>query len=671
MRAAEWLKRFEEASNERRLTGSNEAAMILRNLQKEIYSQTMDIVNKGSYMAEDGSIVTLPDWKEMAENSVLYSEPIILDTRAFPLYNTEVKVENTDCLIAANNLKLQGLNPIVLNMASSKNPGGGVMGGAGAQEENLFRRSNLFKSMYQFAQYAEEYGLKRSVKQYPLDKNYGGVYTPNAVVFRGTQATGYPLFKQPHVLSFVAVAALSHPKLIKGRLAPEEVIITKNKIRTIFRIALKHGHDSMVLGAFGCGAFCNPPAHIAVLFHEVMDEKEFKNHFQVITFAIIEDHNSRKGHNPEGNFVPFQREFHNHKNDNKQEDSLKNMEFKKIKVTAVNLDIKKSITITADMNAISKCPTESAVKKALENQILESKVFQKEDLPKLKYQGRKDVLDEWKVIRPAVAEQAAKEFEVLNNIGQRVTPDNITKLGASEVFVFGSNARGLHGGGAARYAMEHFGAVMGEGHGLHGKSYAIDSMSGLAILAEEVKTFADFAKANPRKTFLVTAIGCGIAGYHESEIAPLFECCRNICNITLPASFWDIIGAPSCNDYDLDRFLVAQERDYPYALEEIRNGMKQGHWIWYIFPQQKGLGHSYNSEYYGLDGLEEAKAYLQHPVLGKRLREICEALLDNKGKDIRFIMGSSIDVIKLKTSMELFDLASPHDIFNKVLRTFF
>lgn len=347
------------------------------------------------------------------------------------------------------------------------------------------------------------------------------------------------------------------------------------------------------------------------------------------------------------------------------------MEFKKIKVTAVNLDIKKSITITADMKSISKCPTEGAVKKALEDQILESRVFKKEDLPKLKYQGRKDVLTEWKAIRPAVIELEAKESEVLNNIGQRVTPDNITKLGTSEVFVFGSNAKGLHGGGAARYAMEHFGAVMGEGHGMHGKSYAIDSMSGLAIMAEEVKTFAEFAKANPRKTFLVTAIGCGIAGYHESEIAPLFECCKDICNITLPASFWDVIGAPSYNDYDLNRFLVAQERDYHYALEEMRNGRKQGHWIWYIFPQQKGLGHSYNSEYYGLDGLDEAKAYIQHPVLGKRLREICQALLDNKGKDISYIMGSNIDAIKLKSSMQLFDLASPNDIFNKVIRTFF
>ena len=123
--------------------------------------------------------------------------------------------------------------------------------------------------------------------------------------------------------------------------------------------------------------------------------------------------------------------------------------------------------------------------------------------------------------------------------------------------------------------------------------------------------------------------------------------------------------------YDLQRFLTAQERDYPEALEEMRNGRKTGHWIWYIFPQQKGLGHSYNSQYYGLDGLDEAKAYLQHPVLGQRLREICQALLDNRHKSIRHIMGSDIDVLKLQTSMQLFDLASPNDIFDKVLRAFF
>lgn len=129
---------------------------------------------------------------------------------------------------------------------------------------------------------------------------------------------------------------------------------------------------------------------------------------------------------------------------------------------------------------------------------------------------------------------------------------------------------------------------------------------------------------------------------------------------------------PSAKEYDLERFLTAQAADYADALDDIRNGRKRGHWIWYIFPQQKGLGHSYNSEYYGLDGIDEARAYLAHPVLGARLREISEALLIHEGKrDIDAIMGSSIDVLKLQTCMNLFNRVSPNDIFEKVLDAFF
>ena len=129
---------------------------------------------------------------------------------------------------------------------------------------------------------------------------------------------------------------------------------------------------------------------------------------------------------------------------------------------------------------------------------------------------------------------------------------------------------------------------------------------------------------------------------------------------------------PSAKEYDLERFVTAQAADYADALDDIRNGRKRGHWIWYIFPQQKGLGHSYNSEYYGLDGIDEARAYLAHPVLGARLREISEALLIHEGKrDIDTIMGSSIDALKLQTCMNLFNRVSPNDIFEKVLDAFF
>ena len=90
----------------------------------------------------------------------------------------------------------------------------------------------------------------------------------------------------------------------------------------------------------------------------------------------------------------------------------------------------------------------------------------------------------------------------------------------------------------------------------------------------------------------------------------------------------DIIGCPKAQQprYDLLRFLEAQEIAYTQALSELKEGRKQSHWIWYIFPQQKGLGHSYNSKYYGLDGEGEARAYVEHEILGDRLRECCKAL---------------------------------------------
>ncbi|TFD70557.1 A1S_2505 family phage non-structural protein [Cryobacterium fucosi] len=111
----------------------------------------------------------------------------------------------------------------------------------------------------------------------------------------------------------------------------------------------------------------------------------------------------------------------------------------------------------------------------------------------------------------------------------------ITKLAPGEVFVFGSNAAGWHGGGAAATALEEFGAVWGEGHGLHGQSYAIDSMSGFETLAAEVATFLGFAATHPELTFLVTEVGCGIAGYSPAEVAPLFG--GAAANVLLPERF--------------------------------------------------------------------------------------------------------------------------------------
>ena len=168
----------------------------------------------------------------------------------------------------------------------------------------------MFRSLYQFAPYAEQYGIARSACQYPMDGNFGGIYTPSATVFREEEKNGFRLMDEPRKLCFIAVAGINRPRLnLDGTIADDLVEIVRNKIRTILRIGLVHGHDSLVLGALGCGAFRNPPAHVAQLFHEVFLEKEFADKYRRIVFAILEDHNSHRQHNREGNYLPFKSKF--------------------------------------------------------------------------------------------------------------------------------------------------------------------------------------------------------------------------------------------------------------------------------------------------------------------------------------------------------------------------
>lgn len=121
---------------------------------------------------------------------------------------------------------------------------------------------------------------------------------------------------------------------------------------------------------------------------------------------------------------------------------------------------------------------------------------------------------------------------------------------------------------------------------------------------------------------------------------------------------------------DLNRFHIAQSMSYDKALGEIKKGIKTSHWMWYIFPQLKGLGKSPTSQFYGISNLEEAKAYLDDEILGPRLKEITNALLNHSNKRIETILGD-IDSKKLKSSMTLFDIISPNDVFQVALETFF
>lgn len=125
---------------------------------------------------------------------------------------------------------------------------------------------------------------------------------------------------------------------------------------------------------------------------------------------------------------------------------------------------------------------------------------------------------------------------------KRYTEEQITTLAPNEIFVFGSNIQGYHGGGAARMALNKFGAVWGKGDGLQGQSYAIPTMEGgVETIRPFVDKFISFASKHPEYTFLVTRIGCGIAGFTDGEIAPLFQNAISITNIILPKTFADVL----------------------------------------------------------------------------------------------------------------------------------
>ncbi len=121
---------------------------------------------------------------------------------------------------------------------------------------------------------------------------------------------------------------------------------------------------------------------------------------------------------------------------------------------------------------------------------------------------------------------------------------------------------------------------------------------------------------------------------------------------------------------NVSRFVKAHESMYETALSEVRNGKKESHWIWYILPQLRGLGSSYNANYYGLRGLDEAQEYLKNPILAAHMKEILRELLNLSTNNPEDIFGK-LDAKKLKSSMTLFDLVSPDNIYSRILDKYF
>lgn len=267
-----------------------------------VFQSTVEIINQSTYLSENGIEVALGDYlnPDSIKDNGFYTSEIPVEINPRP-HTTLYKVVEQDCLALARMLKQKDDTDdlAVLNMASASNPGGGVYGGAGAQEEYLFRCSDYYRFLFQYATHFDcrQYNIMpNSQFRYPLDRNYGGVFSHNVTVFRDTEANGYALLDTPWHVNFIAVAACNLKYHERGLRIPEYLVgTTLNKIRTILRIAYTHWQTRLVLGAFGCGAFGNPPHHMAELFYQCLQEKEFYGRFKEIYFAILPDHNDRKG----------------------------------------------------------------------------------------------------------------------------------------------------------------------------------------------------------------------------------------------------------------------------------------------------------------------------------------------------------------------------------------
>ena len=291
------------------------------NARKEIYRLNTQMFYDWQNGTND---IDFGDYKTYLDGTKLYKAPYDVNGIGKVYDSTKTGCINADCIDIAEQLIADGYNPAILNLASAKRPCGGWDEGKGAQEESLCFASNLSQSLYQFGdpkyKNVRESCVPLKEIGYPHDINFGGIYTHDVTFFRNNISKYYTLRDKSFRCDVITVAALcfngkSHYAGINelsyqsedGGFTPEGKEIMLNKIRTIFRMGIEHGKDSLILGAFGCGAYALLPSAVAPLFREVMNEPEFKNKFRLLVFAILE--RPRRPHGLDGHFAPFYREF--------------------------------------------------------------------------------------------------------------------------------------------------------------------------------------------------------------------------------------------------------------------------------------------------------------------------------------------------------------------------
>jgi len=270
----EWVAEFKVASAAR-------DSEKLYQLRQDIIWETKAVSDCGKYEVSGKTVILNKPPRSSAYTAEIHLTESDIEDASGP---AKILVINKDCLEVAR--EYADKKPLVLNMANRQTPGGGVEYGAGAQEECLFRSSNYSQTLYPMK------------PQYPMDRNYGGIYSPDVTVFRGLEDDGYPLLEEPFKVNFIAVAGINRPPLtITGHLTEEMYKATERKVRTILNIAVLQKQKTLILSALGCGAFKNPPEDIARIFKEQLSQKPYCDYFETVIFAIKPNYRDTKNLN--------------------------------------------------------------------------------------------------------------------------------------------------------------------------------------------------------------------------------------------------------------------------------------------------------------------------------------------------------------------------------------
>ena len=271
-----------------------------KRVMEDVYRNNIEVFLHWGCRLPGGRIVGLGDRNALLAGTKVYAKSFDVDDVPQRGCETKTGCVNADCVDVAERMIKGGLHPAILNLASRRRPGGGYDRGMSAQEETLCRLSTLSQLLYQYYdpkyRCVQEAEVPHRFNAYPLDIDFGGIYSPDVMFFRRNLRDGYAFREEPFTCGVITVAALSFREpnnycneerqymAPDGGFTPQGDAIQLNKIRTIYRIALKNGHDSIVLGAFGCGAFANDPQVVARAYRDAL--KDYKRYFQYIEFAV-------------------------------------------------------------------------------------------------------------------------------------------------------------------------------------------------------------------------------------------------------------------------------------------------------------------------------------------------------------------------------------------------